>query len=95
MTKDEFLEEDIFDEMIEMINENKFDIETIDSKDPHSRAMLYDKLRYLLETRFSEIIDAIKFSGKKELDRLEKNLETNPNSLKYKALKIIRAIFYC
>ena len=78
-----------------MINENKFDIETIDSKDPRSRGILYDKLRFILETRFSKIIDVIKFTGKEELDDLEKRLENDPNSLKYKVLRIIRAIFYC
>ena len=95
MTNDEHHKKDAFDKMIEMINANTFDIETIDSKDSQTRAILYKKLRDILETRFPEILDTIKFSGKEELDRLESKLKSNPNSLKYKVLRIIRAIFYC
>lgn len=86
---------DAFDEMIEMIKKKVFDIETIDGKDPHTRAELYDKIRNVLEAHFPDIIDSLKFSGKAELDQLEEKLKSNPYSLKYNVLRIIRAIFYC
>ena len=95
MPEKEIKHRDIFDEMIEMIIQHKFDIETIDSKDPTTRGELYDNLRKVLETNFPNIIDALKYSGREELDDLEDQLKENPESLKYKMLRIIRAIFYC
>ena len=92
MPEKEIKHKDAFDEMIEMINQHQFDIETIDSKDPATRGELYDKLRKVLENNFPEIIDAIKFSGRGELDDLEEKLKKNPDSLKYRVLRIIRSM---
>ena len=83
------------DILLEMIQHDSLTIELIDNKNPKTRALLYNKLRFLFELHFSEKIDAVKFAGREELDLIEEKLEKEKKNDKLRLLKIIRTIFYC